>query len=65
MFEAEKRQVYTTPKSFLGNLSLYKYLLDQQRETMGNDIKRLTNGLKKLKETVRRRGCLSYSCHWK
>jgi hypothetical protein len=52
MFQLEKRRVYTTPKSFLGCLSLYKHMLDQQRETTSADIKRLSSGLKKLKETV-------------
>ena len=53
MYETEWRPAYTTPKSFLSNLSLFKSLLDQQRESLTADIRRLTNGLKKLKETVR------------
>ncbi|CAM9154970.1 unnamed protein product, partial [Ectocarpus fasciculatus] len=48
---AERRHVYTTPKSFLELLKLYNVLLSSKRESQDNAIERLTTGLHKLRET--------------
>ena len=48
----ERRFVYTTPKSYLELLKLFGLILKQKRAESDNDIKRLTNGLKKLDETT-------------
>eukprot|EP00968_Pinguiococcus_pyrenoidosus_P000337 scaffold23_cov268-Pinguiococcus_pyrenoidosus.AAC.7 len=47
----ERREVHTTPKSYLELLSLYSILLEMKREEADNAIERLANGLQKLKET--------------
>ncbi len=48
----ERRFVYTTPKSYLELLKLYKDLLARKRDEMGRSIDRLTNGLAKLRSTA-------------
>jgi len=48
----EKRYNYTTPKSFLELIYLYKNMLAQQRKTMIDSIDRLENGLTKLQKTA-------------
>ncbi len=47
----EKRAVYTTPKSVLELLKLYRVLLASKRDEQEKAILRLDNGLLKLKET--------------
>lgn len=49
--ETERRHVYTTPKSYLELLKLYAVLLKQKKEDENAAIKRLSDGLLKLKET--------------
>ncbi|CAM9352734.1 unnamed protein product, partial [Phaeothamnion confervicola] len=49
--QAERRHVYTTPKSFLELLKLYNVLLTAKREAQEAAIERLANGLQKLKDT--------------
>jgi dynein heavy chain len=48
----ERRQVYTTPKSFLELLKLYGGLLDKKRGDANSAIDRLANGLQKLRDTA-------------
>jgi dynein heavy chain len=48
----DRRFVYTTPKSYLELLKLYKDLLARKRDQMGKSIDRLTNGLAKLRSTA-------------
>eukprot|EP00993_Chasmostoma_nieuportense_P002181 NODE_2_length_6488_cov_18.174344_g1_i0.p1 GENE.NODE_2_length_6488_cov_18.174344_g1_i0~~NODE_2_length_6488_cov_18.174344_g1_i0.p1 ORF type:complete len:2154 (+),score=521.91 NODE_2_length_6488_cov_18.174344_g1_i0:435-6464(+) len=46
----EKRYNYTTPKSFLELITLYKQMLGTKREALIDKTDRLVMGLKKLKE---------------
>lgn len=47
----DKRYNYTTPKSFLEQISLYKHLLTLKHKELQNKIVRLENGLIKLQST--------------
>ena len=47
----ERRFVYTTPKSYLELIKLYRTLLFDKRKDASAAISRLENGLSKLKET--------------
>ncbi|KAL3288579.1 hypothetical protein HHI36_003018 [Cryptolaemus montrouzieri] len=47
----EKRYNYTTPKSFLEQISLYSKLLGQKHSTLSTSIERLNLGLAKLDST--------------
>ena len=47
----ERRFVYTTPKSYLELIKLYRNLLGEKRRDAAAAIGRLENGLSKLKET--------------
>ncbi|XP_050294546.1 dynein beta chain, ciliary-like [Anthonomus grandis grandis] len=47
----EKRYNYTTPKSFLEQIDLYRKLLTEKNEDIHNNITRLQNGLTKLAST--------------
>ncbi|KAK9886617.1 hypothetical protein WA026_017539 [Henosepilachna vigintioctopunctata] len=49
--ENEKRYNYTTPKSFLEQISLYSKLLGERNSTLLNNIERLRIGLEKLDST--------------
>ncbi len=49
--QQEKRAVYTTPKSFLELIKLYRVLLASKRDEQEKAICRLDNGLLKLKVT--------------
>ena len=42
--ESERRYNYTTPKSFLGVIDLYKNMLSKRRSGLTRDIDRLQNG---------------------
>ena len=56
----EKRYNYTTPKSFLEQIALYKNLVGTKHAELMQKMSRLENGLEKLKSTaqqVRRRRC--------
>ena len=57
----EKRYNYTTPKSFLEQIALYKNLVGTKHAELMQKMSRLENGLEKLKSTaqqVRRRRCM-------
>jgi len=46
-----RRRVYTTPKSYLDLINLYKNQLAKKRHEMNTNKNRLSNGLKKLDNT--------------
>ncbi|KAJ3023806.1 hypothetical protein HKX48_000940 [Thoreauomyces humboldtii] len=48
----EKRYNYTTPKSFLALISLYKEMLEQKSKALTKSMERLENGLTKLQSTA-------------
>ncbi|XP_061912443.1 dynein heavy chain 9, axonemal isoform X3 [Entelurus aequoreus] len=48
----ERRYNYTTPKSFLEQIKLYRSLLGQRCKDLSNKIERLENGLQKLSCTA-------------
>lgn len=48
----ERRYNYTTPKSFLEQISLYSKLLNQKATELKGNVARLENGLEKLKSTA-------------
>ncbi|XP_069702004.1 dynein beta chain, ciliary-like [Periplaneta americana] len=51
-YENEKRYNYTTPKTFLEQINLYKKLLSEKTNDLKSRIERLVNGLEKLKTTA-------------
>ncbi|XP_063777851.1 dynein axonemal heavy chain 11 isoform X2 [Pseudophryne corroboree] len=51
-YQNEKRYNYTTPKSFLEQITLYKNLLDRKRKELSQKMEHLQNGLQKLKTTA-------------
>jgi len=48
----ERRYNYTTPKSFLEQISLYSKLLRQKSSELTGKVVRLENGLDKLRSTA-------------
>lgn len=48
----EKRYNYTTPKSFLEQITLYQNLLRRKNSELQAKIVRLENGLEKLRNTA-------------
>ncbi|CCI43009.1 unnamed protein product [Albugo candida] len=46
-----QRHVYTTPKSYLGLISLYVRMLQEKRKTLQDTKNRMEIGVKKLKDT--------------
>lgn len=54
----EKRYNYTTPKSFLQQITLYKNLLERSRAQLQHKMKRLDSGLQKLQTTAAQVKCL-------
>ncbi|VEL10084.1 unnamed protein product [Protopolystoma xenopodis] len=48
-FQRERRHNYTTPKSFLEQISLYNRLMEERFHELGAKSDRLVNGLEKLK----------------
>jgi dynein heavy chain, axonemal len=48
----ERRFNYTTPKSYLEQISLYAKLLGQKYVELQAKVERLENGLEKLKSTA-------------
>ncbi|KAJ3191413.1 hypothetical protein HK101_007802 [Irineochytrium annulatum] len=48
----EKRYNYTTPKSFLALISLYKEMLERKSQELTKSMDRLENGLTKLQSTA-------------
>eukprot|EP00698_Gefionella_okellyi_P005145 TRINITY_DN1471_c0_g1_i4.p1 TRINITY_DN1471_c0_g1~~TRINITY_DN1471_c0_g1_i4.p1 ORF type:complete len:2448 (+),score=753.76 TRINITY_DN1471_c0_g1_i4:538-7881(+) len=51
--EIERRYNYTTPKSFLGVIDLYKSMLGKRRLGLSRAIDRLQSGLEKLQKTAK------------
>nr|XP_032639292.1 dynein heavy chain 11, axonemal isoform X5 [Chelonoidis abingdonii] len=51
-FQNERRYNYTTPKSFLAQISLYKILLEKKYKEMSKRMEHLVNGIQKLKTTA-------------
>ena len=52
LFEVERRHVYTTPKSFLELIKLFKSMLQQKRDNLLKEKERYESGLFKLRETA-------------
>jgi dynein heavy chain len=52
LFEQERRYVYTTPKSFLELIKLFKNMLETKRDNLLKDKDRYESGLVKLRETA-------------
>lgn len=50
--QSERRYNYTTPKSYLEQISLYAKLLKQKASDLQGKILRLENGLEKLRSTA-------------
>uniref|UniRef100_A0A7M4FBW4 Dynein axonemal heavy chain 11 n=1 Tax=Crocodylus porosus TaxID=8502 RepID=A0A7M4FBW4_CROPO len=48
----ERQYNYTTPKSFLEQITLYKIFLEKKREQISKRMEHLMNGIKKLKTTA-------------
>uniref|UniRef100_A0A4W3JPZ5 Dynein axonemal heavy chain 11 n=1 Tax=Callorhinchus milii TaxID=7868 RepID=A0A4W3JPZ5_CALMI len=48
----DKRYNYTTPRSFLEQITLYKNLLQKKRKELTQRMERLINGIQKLKTTA-------------
>jgi len=53
----ERRYNYTTPKSFLEQISLYSKLLHQKSSELTGKVARLENGLDKLRSTAEQVKC--------
>ncbi|XP_075778341.1 dynein axonemal heavy chain 11 isoform X3 [Pelodiscus sinensis] len=51
-YQNERRYNYTTPKSFLEQISLYKILLKKKNKEMSKRMAHLVNGIQKLKTTA-------------
>ena len=58
----EKRYNYTTPKSFLEQIILYKTLLGSKHAELMQKMSRLENGLEKLKSTAQQVRVIDYYC---
>lgn len=54
--QSDRRYNYTTPKSFLEQISLYSKLLKRKSAELASKIDRLENGLDKLKSTANQVG---------
>ncbi len=52
LYEVERRYVYTTPKSFLELIKLFKSMLQQKRDGLLKNRERYESGLIKLQETA-------------
>lgn len=59
----DRRYNYTTPKTFLGFISLYTKLLSAKHQELQAKIERLQNGLQKLRTTSTQasQSCCLYS----
>lgn len=51
-YQNERRYSYTTPKSFLEQISLFKSLLKKKREEVHQKKEHLSNGIQKLQTTA-------------
>lgn len=54
----ERRYNYTTPKSFLEQIKLYRSLLGQKSKDLTTKMERLENGLQKLNSTSAQVQCI-------
>ncbi len=52
-FDTTRRYAYTTPKSYLELISLYKSLLAKQRAELAENKTRLENGVEKIAQASR------------
>lgn len=57
-YQNERRYSYTTPKSFLEQISLFKSLLKKKREEVHQKKEHLSNGIQKLQTTASQVGNL-------
>ena len=51
-YQNERRHNYTTPKSFLEQISLFKNLLKKKQNEISQKKEHLVNGIQKLKTTA-------------
>lgn len=51
-YQNERRHNYTTPKSFLEQISLFKHLLKKKQEEVSQKKEHLASGIQKLKTTA-------------
>lgn len=51
-YQNERRHNYTTPKSFLEQISLFKNLLKKKQNEVSEKKEHLVNGIQKLKTTA-------------
>lgn len=51
-YQNERRHNYTTPKSFLEQISLFKNLLKKKQKEVAQKKEHLMNGIQKLKTTA-------------
>jgi len=52
LLEQERRHAYTTPKSFLELISLFKNMLQEKRDQLESNMERYQSGIVKLQETA-------------
>lgn len=52
LYEQERRYVYTTPKSFLELIKLFKSMLTQKKSSLLQNRERYETGLVKLRDTA-------------
>lgn len=63
--QSDRRYNYTTPKSFLEQISLYSKLLRRKSAELASKIDRLENGLEKLKSTASQVSLYTYKLKYK
>jgi dynein heavy chain len=51
VFQREKRHIYTTPKSFLELIALFKQMLSKKRGEISDNKEKYEKGVQKLQET--------------
>ena len=51
MFQEERRYIYTTPKSFLELIKLFKSMLQKKKDFLVNSREKYEGGVVKLNET--------------
>ena len=50
-YDELRRKIYVTPKSYLDGISMYLVQLNEKRREAKENVFRLVNGCKKLKDT--------------